>query len=192
MVWRRFIVFALVIGFLAGIFSVKSDHIPYLGEGADISAFEIIMSYLAVMINSLPMWFIAAMTAGYWFGRNVREGILLGAVYTVMAITFYFVIGSLYGHSLIQLSFKEQIGVYALWYGASLAGGCIGGAAGYLFKKTPYVLFILLFGLLVQLVINGAGSWNNIVGAAQNITFCLMSVYIVYFLLAASKKKAAG
>lgn len=186
--WKRFIKFTLIIGFVVGLFSVKSDYLPYFGEGAKVPAFEIILSYLAVMINSLPMWFIVAMIVGYLFGRNVKEGMFLGAIYTVIAITFYFVIGSFYNDTLRQVSLKEQIGTLVIWYGASIAGGCIGGGAGFLFKKTSYVLLVLLFGLIIQLFVNGAGSWNNIVGIAQNITFYLMLVCIVYFLIAMKKK----
>lgn len=185
---KEFIIFTLIIGFIAGIFSVKSDYSLYFGEGAKISAYEIVLSYLAVMINSLPMWFIVAMIVGYLFGRNIKKGILLGAIYTAFAITVYFVIGSFFDDTMIQVSFKEQIGAVAIWYGASVVGGCIGGGVGFLFKKTPYVLLILLFGLIIQLFVNGSGSWNNIVGVAQNVTFCLMIVCIVYFLIAVKKK----
>lgn len=187
--WKRFIVFSLVIGFVVGLFSVKSDYLTYFGESGKISVFDIVLSYLAVMINSLPMWFIVAMIVGYLFGKNVRGGIMLGAIYTVIAVTFYFVIGSFYDDALIQVSFKEQIGTFASWYGASVIGGCIGGGVGFLFKKTPYVLLILIFGLIIQLIVNGTGSWNNIVGVAQNVTFSLLIVCIVYFLITAKMRK---
>lgn len=125
--WKRFVIFTLIIGLVVGLFSVKSDYLPYFGEGTKVSVFEIVFSYLAVMINSLPMWFIVAMLVGYLFGRNIKEGVMFGAIYTVIAITFYFVIGSFYDNTSILLSFKEQIEVFTIWYGASIVGGCFGG-----------------------------------------------------------------
>ncbi|WP_209300593.1 hypothetical protein [Lentibacillus salicampi] len=57
-------------------------------------------------------------------------------------------------------------------------------------KKTPYALLILLTGLILQLFVNGAGSWGDIVGITQNITFCLMIVSIVVYLTVSRGKKA--
>lgn len=170
-------------------FSVKSDYLPYFGEGTKFSVFEIVLSYLAVMINSLPMWFIVAMLVGYLFGRNIKEGVMFGAIYTVIAITFYFVIGSFYDNTLILFSFKEQIEVFTIWYGASIVGGCFGGGVGFFLKKTPSVLLILLLGLILQLFVNGAGSWNDIIGVSQNVTFCLMIISIVVYLAIMKKNK---
>ncbi|WP_044640916.1 hypothetical protein [Risungbinella massiliensis] len=181
--WKRFIIFTFIIGLVVGFFSVRSDNLPYFGKGMTVSVFEIVLSYLAVMINSLPIWFIVAMIVGYLFGRNIKEGILLGAIYTVIAITLYFVIGNFYEDTQIPLSFKEQIETLAIWYGASIVGGGIGGGVGFLYKKTPYVLLILLLGLILQLFVNGAGSWSDIVRVAQNVTFCLMIVGIICLLM---------
>lgn len=182
--WKRFIIFTLTIGLLVGLFSVKSDHLPYFGGDTDIPIFEIILSYLAVMINSLPMWFIVAMIVGYLFGRNIKESMLFGAVYTVIAITFYFVLGDFFTDvSIPSLSFIEQIRSKAIWYGASLVGGLLGGAAGFLLQKTPYILLILPVGIIFQLFLYGPSSWSNIIGIAQNVTFCLMIIGIAGYLI---------
>jgi len=182
--WKKFIIFTLAIGLLVGIFSVKSDHLPYFGEDTEIPIFEIVLSYLAVMINSLPMWFIVAMIVGYLFGRNIKESMLFGAIYTVIAIIFYFVIGDFYTDvSLPSLSFIEQVRANAIWYGASIIGGCLGGVAGFLLNKTPYILVILPIGIIFQLFLYGTGSWSNIIGIAQNVTFCLMIISIVGYLI---------
>ena len=92
--WRRFIIFTLIVGLFVGFFSIISDNLPYLGDG--VTVLEFIISYLAVMINSLPMWFILAMIVGYIFAMNIKESALLGAIYTSTAITFYFMIGYFY------------------------------------------------------------------------------------------------
>ncbi|ANC77522.1 hypothetical protein ABE65_012225 [Fictibacillus phosphorivorans] len=185
--WKSFILFSVVVGLIVGFFSVVSDHSPYFGEGSNVSATETIMSYLASMINSLPIWFIIAMIVGYLYGRNLKEGILFGAIYTTIAITFYFILGSIYEKTTIALSSKEIITVFITWYGASIIGGCIGGAAGFLVKKTPYVLLVLPLGLTLQLYLHGLRSWSNVVGIAQNLTFCMMIV--VSLLLFVSKRK---
>ncbi|WP_223596766.1 hypothetical protein [Neobacillus bataviensis] len=88
---RKFISFTFIVGLIVAFFSVISDNLPYLRDGATV--IELIISYLAVMINSLPMWFILAMIVGYMFARNIREAAILGAIYTISAISFYFVIG---------------------------------------------------------------------------------------------------
>lgn len=181
--WKRFIIFTLTIGLLVGLFSVKSDHLPYFGGATEIPIFEIVLSYLAVMINSLPMWFIVAMTVGYLFGRNIKESILYGVIYTVIAITFYLVISNFYTDVQTSLSFTEQIKTKLSWYGGSLVGGLLGGAAGFLLQKTPYILLILPIGIIFQLFLYGPSSWSNIVGIAQNVTFCLMIISIFVYLI---------
>ncbi len=92
------------------------------------------------------------------------------------------------GLSFSAFSLQEQLGIYAIWYVPSIIGGCLGGIIGYLCKKTPYVLLSLLFGIILQLFVNGAGSWKNIIGIAQNSTFCLMIVSIVGYLITVKRK----
>ncbi|MQR94397.1 hypothetical protein [Fictibacillus phosphorivorans] len=186
--WRNFILFSIVVGLIVGCFSVVSDHSPYFGEGSNVSAFKTVTSYLAIMVNSLPMWFIVAMIVGYLYGRNLKEGILFGAIYTTLAITFYFIMGSVFEETAIQSTTKEIITVYVTWYGTSLVGGCIGGAAGFLYKKTPYVLLLLPVGLTLQLLLNGYRSWSNSIGIAQNITFCIMMIFSVWLFLNVKRK----
>lgn len=186
--WKSFILFSVVVGLIVGFFSVVSDHSPYFGEGSNVSATETIMSYLASMINSLPMWFIIAMIVGYLYGSNLIEGILFGAIYTTIAITFYFILGSIYEETTMALSSKEIITVFITWYGASIIGGCIGGAAGFLVKKTPYVLLVLPLGLTLQLYLHGLRSWSNVVGIAQNLTFCMMIILSLWLFVSKRKK----
>lgn len=185
--WGRFLIFTGIVGSIVGVFSVISDNLPYLAD--DVTALEIVISYLAVMINSLPMWFILAMLVGFIFARSIKEAILLGAIYTITAITFYFLIGYFYMDAPVPISLKAKAVIYANWYGASVIGGFIGGVVGFLFKKTPYALLILLVGLILQLVVNGAFSWGNIVGIAQNVTFCLMIVSIVFYIVIIKRRK---
>jgi len=68
------------------------------------------------------MWFILAMMFGYIFAINIKESALLGAIYTITAITFCFVIGYFYVDVPVSLSLKEQAVIYAKWYGASAIG----------------------------------------------------------------------
>ncbi|MDQ0199346.1 hypothetical protein [Neobacillus ginsengisoli] len=186
--WRRFIIFTCIVGLIVGIFSVVSDNLPYLGEG--VTVLEFVISYVAAMINSLPVWFILAMLVGYIFAKDIKNAVLLGAIYTITAITFYFVIGHFYEDvPPVTISFKEQAIIYTTWYGASTIGGALGGSVGFLIKKTPYVLLSLLVGLILQLFVNGASSWRDIVGISQNVTFCLMIVSIVIYLVVVRFKK---
>lgn len=149
---------------------------------------EIVITYLAVMINSLPVWFIIAMIIGYKFGRNIKEALFFGAFYTIIAITFYFLFDYIYesffyeGVIPVATSFKDQIKFYAEWYGVSTAGGLVGGALGYLFKKNRFVLLFLVLGITLQLFVNGARSWSNLIGIAQNVSFCLMITSIFIYL----------
>lgn len=185
--WRKFFIFTFIVGLIVAIFSVVSDNSSYLKDG--ITVFEFIISYLAVMINSLPMWFILAMFVGYIFARSHKEAALFGMIYTISAITFYFVIGHFYTDEAVSLPFKEQALVYIKWYGASAIGGVSGGIVGFLMKKTPYVQLTLLLGLFLQLFVNGTRSWEDIVGIAQNVTFCLMIVSIVIYLTIVKRKE---
>ncbi len=185
--WRSFIIITLFVGLIMGIFSVISDNLPITADG--VTVLEFVVSYLAVMINSLPTWFILAMLVGYAFARNIKEAILLSVIYTVTAITFYFLIGYFYMDAPVPISLKEKAVVYANWYGASVIGGFIGGGVGFLFKKTPDALLILLVGLILQLFVNGTFSWGNIVGISQNVTFCLIIVSIVFYLVIMKRKK---
>ncbi|MEH7548478.1 hypothetical protein, partial [Neobacillus vireti] len=178
--WKRFIIFTLVVGLNVGIFSVISDNLPDLNNG--VTVFEFIISYLAVMTNSLPIWFIVAMFVGYLFADNIKDASILGALYTISAITYYFVIGHFYTDSAISVSLKEQAVTYATWYGASAIGGILGGIVGYLIKKTPFSLLTLLLGLFLQLFVNGKSSWSDIVGIAQNITYYVMIVSIIIYI----------
>lgn len=184
--WKRFIIFTLVVGIIVGSFSVISDHLSGLSDG--VTVLEFIISYLAVMINSLPIWFILAMLVGFIFASNIKDATILGSIFTISTITFYFVIGHFYTDSSISVSFKEQAVAYATWYGASAIGGIFGGIVGYLIKKTPYALLILLFGLFLQLFVNGESGWSDIVGIAQNVTYCLMIVSIFIYLGIVKKK----
>ncbi|MBY0598088.1 hypothetical protein KFD70_25725 [Bacillus pfraonensis] len=187
--WKRFIIFTLILGLVVAYLSVVSDNLPYLGDGVTVIKFFI--SYLAVMINSLPMWFIYAMLIGYLFAKDIKGAALLGTIYTLTAISFYFVISNFYTDVQIQLSFKEMVIIFVSWYGGSTVGGIFGGIVGFLLKKTPYVLLILLSGLILQLFVNGTRSWGDMVGIAQNVTFILMilSIFVYLTLVKRLKKK---
>ncbi|MGP7815680.1 hypothetical protein [Niallia sp. 01092] len=178
---RRFIVFTLITGLIVGFLSVISDNLPNLSDG--ITLLEYVISYLAVMINSLPVWFILAMFVGYIFAGNIKKAVLFGAMYTLTAITFYFLIGYFYVVVPVTISFKEQAIAYAIWYGASAVGGILGGIVGFFIKKTPYALLFLLVGLILQLAVNGTRSWSNIISISQNVTFCLMIMCIIMYLV---------
>ncbi|MDN4072915.1 hypothetical protein [Fictibacillus terranigra] len=183
---KRFVLYTLIVSLIFGIFSVISDNLPNIRDG--ITPVEFIISYLAIMINSLPTWFIIAMVTGYIFASNIKESIIRGAICILCAITSYFVIGQLYSDIPVA-TFKEWVPIFMNWYGMSLLGGMIGGCVGFLLKKTPYVLLIVLSGLLLQLYLNGASSWNDVVGIAQNVTFCLMVVGIILYLWMVTKEK---
>lgn len=131
--WKRFIIFTLILGLVVAYLSVVSDNLPYLGDG--VTVLEFFISYPAVMINSLPMWFIYAMLVGYLFAKDIKGAAFLGTIYTLTAISFYFVISNFYTDVPIQLSFKEKVEVFVSWYGASTVGGIFGGIVGFLFKK---------------------------------------------------------
>jgi hypothetical protein len=174
-------------GFIVGFFSVISDNLPNIGDG--VTVLEFVISYLAVMINSLPMWFILAMLVGYIFANSIKEAVLLGVIYTITAITFYFVIGYFYQDIPVPISIKEWTVEYMILVGQSAIGGFVGGSVGFLMKKTPYALLILLVGLILQLFVNGTFSWGNIVGIAQSVTFCSMIVSIVFYIVIMKRKK---
>ena len=185
--WRKFVTFTFIVGLIVAFFSIISDDLSFLDDR--VTVLEFVISYLAVMINSLPMWFIVAILVGYIFARNIKKAALLGAIYTITAITFYFVFRYFYIDVPVTISFKELAISYVNWYGASTIGGISGGIVGFLMKKTPYALLILLGGLILQLFVYGTSSWSDIVGIAQNVTFCLMIVSIVIYLVIMKKVK---
>ncbi|TLS36506.1 hypothetical protein [Pseudalkalibacillus caeni] len=174
--WKSFSVFTLVVSLIVGYFSVLSDNLPYMGNGVTVS--EFIVSYFAVMINSLPMWFIYAMVAGGLFGRNLKQGVIFGTVYTVFAISVYFVMSNILIISEGTVVGETQISTYMIWFAASLVGGSVGGGVGFLVKRNAFALLVVPAGLLLQLFINGPPSWRDIVGIAQNVTYCVMIVGI--------------
>ncbi|MGX9135051.1 hypothetical protein ACWV26_11880 [Rummeliibacillus sp. JY-2-4R] len=188
--WSRFIIFTLIVGLIVGIFSVISDNLPNIGDG--VTTLEFVISYLAVMINSLPIWFILAMLVGYVFARSFKEAALLGTIYTLVAMTFYLIISYFNVDIPVDIpaqSFKEQAFSFARWYGGSFVGGFIGGSVGFLVKKTPYALLILFVGIIFQMFLYGTSSWGSIVGIAQNVTFCLTIVSIVFYIVYVKRKK---
>jgi hypothetical protein len=185
--WRKFIIFTLIVGLIVGVFSVISDNLPSLADG--VTTLQFVIFYLAVMINSLPMWFILAMLVGYVFASNIKEAVLLGVIYTVTAITFYFVIGYFYTEIPFPISIKERAVDYIAWVGASVVGGFFGGSVGFLVTKTPYALLIPFVGIIFQLFLYGTSSWGDIVGIWQNVTFCLMIVSIVFYIMIVKRKK---
>jgi hypothetical protein len=148
--WKKFVTFTFIVGLIVvAFFSVVSDNLSYLRDG--VTDLEFIISYLAVMINSLPMWFILAMLVGYIFARNIKEAALLGAIYTISAITFYFVIGHFYTDEGVSFLFKEQAFVYVTWYGVSAIGGIFGGIVGLLMNAVfvKIVAFRIVFKILI-------------------------------------------
>lgn len=191
--WRIFILYTLIVSVMIGSLSILSDKLP--GVDGKISVFKFIISYLAVMLNSLPVWFILAMITGYLFARSVKEGALFGAICIVSSITLYFILGMFFSDIPISNSLTDWIFVFLNWYGASTVGGIIGGCTGFLLKKNRYVLIIVVLGLILQLYINGSRSWTDSVGIAQNVTFCLMIAGIMIYLWmirGANKKQYAG
>lgn len=190
---KSFISFTLVVGLLVGFFSVVSDNLPYMDE--HVHLFQIMLSYIAIMINSLPMWFIMAMIVGCLFGKNVKHAVLVGMIYTIVAISFYFIMGYIYEFFTYKnqlnalFSFKEQVNILLVWYGTSLFGGGIGGGTGFLFKKRVSVLWIVIGGLCLQLYLNGSRSWNDIVGIMQNVTYFLMIICSVCFMIIKRKNE---
>ncbi|MCM3734831.1 hypothetical protein M3215_03110 [Bacillus cytotoxicus] len=131
--WRNFTIFTCIVGCIVGFFSVISDDLPVLRD--DATTFDFIISYLAIIINSLPMWFILAMLVGYIFAKDMKSAVLLGAIYTITAITFYFVIGYFYQDVPVAVPFAEQVVAYASWYAASTVGGILGGITGFFIRK---------------------------------------------------------
>jgi len=154
---------------------------------------ELIVSYVAIMFNSLPGWFIMAMVVGYVFGTCTREAACFGSLYIVSSITMYFVIGHFYSDQPdgVVWGLKDMMYIFITWYGASVIGGIVGGMVGFLFTKKPVVLVTLPAGLLLQLFLNGTRGWSDIVGMAQSITYCLIiiSVFIYFFRLKTTKNK---
>lgn len=131
--WKGFIIFTLIVGIIVGYFSVVSDNLSNLRNG--VTVFEFVISYLAVIINSLPVWFILAMLVGYIFASDIKKAMLFGVIYTLTAITFYFLITYFYGDVPVKISFKELAIGYGIHYGASAVGGILGGILGFLVKK---------------------------------------------------------
>ncbi|WP_335508791.1 hypothetical protein [Bacillus sp. JJ722] len=168
-----------------------SDIIPTFKN--DMNLFSFLLAYAAIMINSLPVWFIIAMFIGYIFGSNTRESSIFGMVFTVVAITIYLVINE----SLTELpegvpiTFSSQIKSYIFgWYLPSTCGGLFGGFVGGLLKKSSFILLVLIPGLILQLFVNGKSSWNDIIGISQNVTFCLMIIGIFIFIFIKNKKNS--
>jgi len=189
-VWIKFIIYTLVVGGIVAAFSVMSDHLPLV---TSMTTPELMVSYVAIMLNSLPGWFIMAMFVGYVFGTRTRQAACFGSLYIISSITMYFVIGHFYNDQpdSVVWSLKDIIYIFITWYGASVVGGIVGGIVGFLFIKKPVVLVTLPAGLLLQLFLNGTRGWSDILGMAQSVTYCLIiiSVFIYFFRLKTIKNK---
>jgi len=189
-VWVKFIIFTLVVGGIVAVFSVMSDHLPLV---TSMTTPELMVSYVAIMLNSLPGWFIMAMVVGYVFGTRTRQAAYFGSLYIVSSITMYFVIGHFYNDQpdSVVWGLKDILYTFITWYGASVVGGIIGGIVGFLFTKKPFVLVTLPAGLLLQLFLNGTRGWSDVLGMAQSVTYCLIiiSVFIYFFRLKTLKNK---
>ncbi len=170
--------YIMVVGIIVGIFSVISDLLPYQPD----NFIEIVISYLAVLINSLIVWFALSMSVGYLFGHSFKQATLLGAAFTFFAITVYFVMGNLFNDFGPKISVHDLFMVYVKWYLAAIAGGVIGSIFGFLAKKHPVTLLVLVGGMILQLIINGTYSWQNPVGLAQNITYSFSAVFLLFYL----------
>ena len=181
-VWVKFIIFMVVVGGIVAAFSVMSDHLPPV---TSMTTPELIVSYVAIMLNSLPGWFIMAMVVGYVFGTSTRQAACFGSLYIVSSITMYFVIGHFYSDQpdSVVWGLKDMIYIFITWYGASVIGGMVGGMVGFLFTKKPVVLVTLPAGLLLQLFLNGTRGWSDIVGMAQSITYCLIIISVLFISL---------
>lgn len=184
---NHFIIFTCVVSSIVAILSVLSDHLPYREE--DITIYQFVLSYLAIMINSLPVWFIIAMFIGYRFATNLKEAVFFGMIYTLIAISLYMLIGHFYENTTDTSTPLIQILNYLSWFGASAIGGIFGGVVGFLVKKSFYTLLILMLGLILQLFVNGKSSWNGVLGIAQNCTFCLIIVGIITYLFYKKSEK---
>ena len=182
--WGTLSLFTLLVGITVACFSVASDHVPYLEEGQTLTVGKWIFYYLAIMLNSLPVWFIIAMVVGYFFANTVKQAVLVGSLYTVITIALYLYIGNMYtGEDVMPLPFSEQLKVYFVWYGMSFLGGVIGGSIGFLCRKKPNWLWVLVSGIVLQLFVNGTRSWQDSLGVAQNVTLCVVAVSISLSLL---------
>ncbi|MBA2174840.1 hypothetical protein H0266_08040 [Halobacillus locisalis] len=180
--YRNLTIYTCTIGLLMSVFSVASDHLPYVGE--EVSFVQSIIMYLAVLINSLSFWFIYSMIVGYKFAENLKEAALFACLSVICSITFYLVIGSFYEDHAFTSSLLEKLKNFGSWYAPSIVGGIAGGTTGYLTKRNRYTLSLLGAVLLFQLLINGSTSWGNAVGLATNLTFCavllITTAYLVY------------
>ncbi|RLQ92339.1 hypothetical protein D9X91_19690 [Falsibacillus albus] len=185
-----FALYTCVVGLIVGVFSVASDHLPY--TRVHITLFQFIRSYVAVMVNSLPFWFIFAMVPGFSFAKDLKSAMFAGGIHTIIAITYYFVIGYFFDDNPVKPTINDQVRVFVSWYGASAIGGVAGGAAGFMFKRNPFVLIIVMLGLLLQLILSGPESWRNELGIAQNLTFCLMVVGFAAYLMFIWKRKKSN
>jgi hypothetical protein len=134
-----FLAVSLILGSIVGWLSYVSDIISTFKN--DLNLFSFLLAYAAIMINSLPVWFIIAMFIGYIFGNNPKESSIFGMIFTVVANTFYLVISE----SLIELSkgvtitIGSQIKPYIFgWYLTSICGGAFGG----IYRRTVEKIYL--------------------------------------------------
>jgi len=186
-----FILYVIIIGGATAILSVISDNLQFIYLDGPITTSRFIVSYLAIMFNSLPIWFLLAMITGRIFGKNIKSAAIYSTIYTLTSITIYFVIGSSYsgGPNILALGLKSLAYVLITWYGASVLGGFLGGIIGFVFRSKPYVLLIFPAGVILQLCINGTHAWEDRLGIAQSITYCLMLVISLWYFYILNKKK---
>ncbi|MFB8424903.1 hypothetical protein ACFC4S_23080 [Priestia megaterium] len=186
-----FILYALFLGGATAILSVISDNLQFIYLDGPITTPRFIISYLAIMFDSLPIWFLLAMITGRIFGKNIKSAATYSTIYTLIAITIYFVIGSSYsgGPNILALGLKSLAYVLITWYGASVLGGILGGITGFVFRSKPYVLLIFPAGVILQLCINGTRAWVDTIGIAQSTTYCLMLAISLWYFYILNKKK---
>lgn len=158
----------LVVAIVVGLLSVVSDNLP--SREAGVSVAQEVVAYLAVMANSLPVWFALAMVAGHLFGATFRTAALVGSLQAVAAIGVYLGLGQVHD-TVVGSSVSLQVSTLVTWGGAAAVGGAVGGIVGWLARRTRRALLVLAGGLVLQLILYGPDSWTHPVGAAQNLTF---------------------
>jgi len=183
----KFILYTLLVGTAVAYFSVVSDNVPYVKD--DFAIWHWVYYYLAMMINSLPVWFLIAMLTGRLFGKRPLASAAYGMVYTIYAITLYMFWGQLTTEqSHVSYTLSELLSILFSWYGTSLAGGIIGGFFGYYSRRSNWVWLPVMAGLLLQLWLYGIHSWQNPLGMAQNSTLVFMILFLIVYVYRKRKK----
>lgn len=176
----------LALGVVVGIASSITNSVSLYGV-VDLTVLSVVTQLVTGVINSFVVWFAVPFMLGYLLSRSWKQSAVAGAAFMVAAIFSYSVHSSVTSTS----RFIEETSVVSMmtpqldWLAIAVVGGVIGAVTGFLARKKPSILLVLVLVVIAELARRGALSWQSPISAGQNIIFIVVALGIVAYVMRA-------